>query len=219
MKNPFTRALFCALALTLTLFSAPKAAAVVVAQTNVLTLNITFYTQKIDTNTTHSVLDYKIVKTTLDTADMLKIMAEDLGVTNGGHVGFPKGSYFVLSEGINVRSLTGQTWDVSNYLQYSLAANVGLGHGTTPLIQGAPNNLQDVLSDPTGIIYTDLVHIHFEDANHLADFTGFATTRDGTLMVDGKTTMSPAPGSGTLDGMPALIAGAADLTSTPPTIK
>jgi hypothetical protein len=217
MNNPLTRTLICALALTLTVFSANKAVAIVVMQRDMLTLSITFGTQKIETDSTHSV--YKIVETTLDTADVLKLLAEDLDVTSNGKSEFPKGSYLLLTDRIYVQSLTGQTWDVSAYLQYSLAANVVLGHGTTPLNQpipqATPNNIQYVFPDLSGITYTSLVHIHFEDANHVADFTGFANTQGASYESTGTTSISSASGSGMLDGMPALVTAHAELTDAP----
>jgi hypothetical protein len=217
MKNPLTKNLFGAAALTLAVFSANQAAAIAFLARDMLTLSITFHTQEIETDPIHSVVKYKIIETTFDTDDVLKALAEDLGITSHGRVGFPKGSYLLLSDGIWVESLTGQTWDVSAYLQYSLASNVVLGRGTPP--QAIPNTVQsDLPAFPglPGIAYTSLVHIHFEDANHVADFTGIANTQGDTFISDGRTTISSASGSGMLHGMPALITAHAELTPAPP---
>jgi len=239
MKNTLTKNVGYATALTLTVLSASHAAAVLLAPGDKLTLNITFHTQAFDIDTTHSVVSFKIVDTTLDTADVLKILAEDLGVTSHGKVGFPPGSYLLLSDGVQVQSLTGQTWDVSAYLQYSLAADIALARGTVPLFPptylgepaapfqtGAlhqplpaarPLLVQTNMPVPFPIIYpgelayTSLVHIHFEDANHLADFTGFANTQGGSWDSAGTTSISSAAGSGNLDGKPALITAQAEL--------
>lgn len=215
MKNPLTKALFCTIAMTLTVLSASKAAAFVTLQEDMLTLSITFHTQEIKADTVHSVMKYRIIETTFDTADVLKALAEDLGVTDNGRPGFPKGSYLVLTGKIYVKDKTGQTWDVSAYLQYSLAADVVLGRGTAPIIYVTPNTTLSLFPDFSGITYMSLVHIHFEDANHLADFTGFANTPGDTLQSDSHTDISSASGSGMLNGMPALITAHAELTTAP----
>lgn len=218
MKNPLTKNLFCATAMTLTVLSANKAAAFVTLQEDMLTLNITFHTQVIEADTVHSVMKYRIVETPFDTADVLKALAEDLGVTDNGRPGFPKGSYLMLLGKVYVQSKTGQTWDVSAYLQYSLAADVVLGHGTAPIVYVTPNAFPSSFPDPNfpylfDITYTSLVHIHFEDARHLADFTGFANTQGQALLYGGHTDISSASGSGSLNGAPALITANAELTS------
>ena len=218
MKNSFFRAFFGVIALSLTAFSSAKAADIVAAQSVVFKLNITFYTQQMHTNTAHSSVDYKIAETTLDTADLLKIMAEDLGVTNNGAAGFPKDSYFALSDGIYVQSPAGQTWNVSAYLQYS-STNVVLSRGTATLYSITPDNLELAAPEQSSVTYISLAHVHFEDAKHLADFTGFTSTRDGTLATAGKMNMPSAPGSGSLNGLPALIAGEAEFTAMPLTVK
>jgi hypothetical protein len=100
-----------------------------------------------------------------------------------------------------------------------LAANVVLCQGTTPLIQvmpqGTPDNFPIIFFDLPGITYTSLVHIHFEDLNQVADFTGFAETQGAAWLTAGKTSISSATGSDTLDGKPALVTAQAELTAAP----
>jgi len=219
MKHPLTKILFCAAALGLTMLAASQAAAVVIEPRDKLTLSLTFHTQVVDVDTTHSVVKSKIVETTLDTADVLKILAKDLGVTSNGRLGFPQGSYLLLMDGIHVQSPAGQTWDVSAYLQYSLAADVVLVRGTTALNRAMPQGMPLTLQPPRplsgDLTYTSLVHIHFEDANHVADCTGFATTQGASYTSVGTTSISLASGSGLLDGKPALITGHAELAPAP----
>jgi hypothetical protein len=207
----FIKFFICAIALTLAMFSANKASAFVLIGEDVLTLNITFHTQEIDTN--HSAypgLKYQIVQTTLDTIDVLNALAKDLGVTSNGVAGFPEGSYLVVLGNSNtvVKSNSGQTWDVSPYLQYSLASDVILLSGTVPAISPAGQAF-------AGISYTSLVHVHFEDADHVADFTGIAKSQPVGAAPDSVTCLSSASGSGMLNGTPALITAHANLKFQP----
>jgi hypothetical protein len=196
--------------LTLTLLSANTASAALLMPRDELMLSITFHTQEIDN--VQSGRRYKIVEITLNTIDVLNALAGDLGVTNNnGRLGFPKGSYLVLL-GDKITVVSGSNplvvWDVSAYLQYSLASDVVLGRGISPFITPG--------GDLEGISYTSLVHIHFEDADHVADFTGFANSQPATLQQGlGSDTVLSASGSGMIDGKPALITAQANLKTAP----
>lgn len=208
MNTFFTKLFFCATILTSAALSANKASALMIMGEDVLTLSITFHTQEIDN--VQSGTRYKIVEKTLNTIDVLNALAKDLGVTSNGKFGFPKGSYLVLTDKIYVKSTNGQTWDVSAYLQYTLASDVVLGHGTAPqfisnVVSGRPG------LELAGVSYTSLVHVHFEDADHLADFTGFANSQPVFWPSASNTGISSASGSGMLNGKPALITAQADL--------
>ena len=208
----FTRFFVCVTALTLTMFSAGKASALVLMGDDVLTLSVTFHTQKIDTShAAYPGVKYKIVKTTLDTADVLNALAKDLGVTSNGVVGFPGGSYLVVAGNSNtvVKSVSGQTWDVSSYLQYSLASDVVLQSGTVPPMSPVGQGF-------AGISYMSLVHVHFEDADYVADFTGIANSQPvNRVFPDSNTSLLSGSGSGMLNGKPALITAKADLKFQP----
>jgi len=212
-----------------TMLSVNKTAASEPVLADILTLKINFHTQTTEFDRIHSVLKYKIAEATFDTDDVLKALAEDLQITDNGHPGFPKGSLLMLSGGgskIYVKSNTGQAWDVSAYLQYSLASEAVLIRGTTPIYYYAtayigagnsptPFGATYASLNQAGIIYTSLVHIHFEDSRYLADFTGFANTHGGFLPSAAFTEISCASGSGMLHGKPALITADAKLTQIP----
>jgi hypothetical protein len=202
-----TKFLICATVLTLAMFSANKASALVLMGDDVLTLSVTFHTQEIDYG--QSGIKYKIVDKTLNTIDVLNALAKDLGVTSNGVVGFPKGSYLVVAGDSNtvVKSQSGQIWDVSPYLQYSLASDVVLGHGTAPPL--SPGGVVQ------GLSYTSLVHVHFEDADHVADFTGLANSQPTGPVPASVTSLPAASGSGMLNGKPALITAKATLKFVP----
>jgi hypothetical protein len=205
MNTFLTKLFFCAIILTSVVLAASQASAVMITK-DVLTLSITFHTQEIDRGP--SAIKYKIVEKTLNTIDVLNALAKDLGVTNNnGGFGFPKGSYLQLLDKIYVVSNSGQMWDVSAYLQYTLASDVVLGHGKAPPF--GPGG------DLTGISFTSLVHVHFEDADHVADFTGFAHSQPTTFQTSADTSISSASGSGMLDGKPALITAQARLKAVP----
>ena len=210
----FNKFFICATVLTLAMFSADKASALMIMGDDVLTLSITFHTQEIDFG--QSAITYKIVEKTLNTIDVLNALAKDLGVTSNGVAGFPGGSYLVVTGDSNtvVKTGSGQTWDVSPYLQYSLASDVVLGHGTAPLFTSNiafPSGPEPLV----GVTYMSLVHIHFEDADHMADFTGFANSQPRTFPYPSSDTISSASGSGILNGMPALITAKAGLKFQP----
>ena len=210
-KRPikFTKFFICATVLTLAVFSAGNASALVMMGEDVLTLSVTFHTQEIDvSHSAYPVVKYKIVETTLDTTDVLNALAKDLRVTSKGVVGFPKGSYLVVASNILVKSSSGQTWDVSSYLQYSVASDVVLQSGTVPPVSPVGQAM-------AGISYTFLAHVHFEDADHVADFTGFANSQPATWQYPSNTSISSASGSGMLDGKPALITAQANLKFQP----
>jgi hypothetical protein len=208
MKTFLIRLFFCATILTSVALSADKASAVVFEQRDKLTLSITFHIQEIDN--VQSGKRYKIVETTLNTIDVLNALAKDLGVTNNGVLGFPKGSYLVLL-GDKITVVSGSNplvvWDVSAYLQYSLASDVVLGRGISPFVTPG--------GDLESLSYTSLVHIHFEDADYVADFTGFANSQPATLQSLGSDTVLSASGSGMIDGKPALITAQANLKTAP----
>jgi hypothetical protein len=214
----FTNLIICATVLTLTAFPADKTSAALLIGEDVLTLNVTFHTQEIDSSLSANLGGgplqtgrYKIVETTLDTADVLNALAKDLGVTSNGVAGFPEGSYLVVTGISNTMvksSSYGQTWDVSPYLQYSLGSDVVLLHGTIP---PGPYPGGDVPIIPE----TFLVHVHFEDADHLADFTGIANSQPTGVDPSSETCLPSASGSGMLNGMPALITAQANLMFQP----
>jgi hypothetical protein len=213
MKGLGRNLFFCAAILTSVALSDNKASAASILTKDVLTLSITFHTQEIDNF--KSGKRYKIVETTLNTIDVLNALAKDLGVTNNGVLGFPKGSFLWLSgDKITVVSGSDQVgaWDVSDYLQYSLASDVVLGRGTIPGAIPIGAGPQDYLST------ISLVHVHFEDADYVAHFTGFANSQPATLrspLSISNTSISPASGSGMIDGKPALITAEANVESQP----
>jgi hypothetical protein len=203
----FIKFFTCATVLTLAIFSADKASALEIAGEDVLTLSITFHTQENDiSHSPYPVGKYKIVETTLNTTDVLNVLAKDLGVSSNGVVGFPKGSQLVVAGGNNavVKSQSGQTWDVSSYLQYSLASDVVLARGIVP-------SASPVGQETAGLSYMSLVHIHFEDADHVADFTGIANSQPVGAVPDYVTSLPAASGSGMLNGKAALITAKATL--------
>ncbi len=171
-----TKVLFYALGLGLTVFAANNAAAVSILSEDILTLSGTYHTQGTNTNRSGGFLGYKIDQTPFNTTDILDALAGDLGVKNNGKTGFPAGSYLVVTAGrtngsfaypgsATVKNHNGQAWDVSSYINCSFASEVTLTHGIPAAVlpAGSP--------DPN-LKFIFLVHIHFEDANHLVDVTG-----------------------------------------------
>jgi hypothetical protein len=66
-----------------------------------------------------------------------------------------------------------------------------------------------------GLSYTSLVHVHFEDADHVADFTGLANSQPTGPVPASVTSLPAASGSGMLIGKPALITAKATLKFVP----
>jgi len=218
-----TKVLFYALGLGLTVFAANNTEAVSILAEDVLTLSGTYHTQGTITNESGGFLGYKINQTPFTTKDILNALASDLCVTNNGKASFPKGSYVVVTAGLTngtfaypgsatVKNHNGQSWDVSSYIQYSFASDVTLTHGI-------PVAVLPVGSPDPNLKFVFLVHIHFADANHLVDLTGFANEAqnnsfDKPLFLS-ETIVSSASGSGMINGEGALITGHATIKSVP----
>ena len=87
------------------------------------------------------------------------------------------------------------------------------------LTTGIPAQILPVGAPDPNLKFTFLVHIHFEDANHLVDLTGFGTEAqnnsfDKPLFLS-ETVISSASGSGMINGEGALITGHATIKSVP----
>jgi hypothetical protein len=209
----FTKILFYAMGLGLTVFAANNTTAASILAEDVLTFSGTYHTQGTITNASGGFLGYKINQTPFNTQDILNALARDLGVKNNGTASFPTGSYLaVAASTATVKNHNGQTWDVSSYIQYTSASDVTL---TT----GIPASVLPVGSPDPNLKFTYLAHIHFEDADHLIDMTGFATESQTSTLEKplplSETVISSATGSGMINGAGALITGRAVIKSEP----